>query len=129
VKVGTRVVVLPGRAQVAAAGAPVDLSGRDSAATRSRAPTAPDAARKRLKPEEIAAKLKQVDALVAQGRDIADAVREAGVSEATYHRWRREFGDRAKRASAPEREAPESVARGDAGAPREQAVHSTAFEE
>jgi hypothetical protein len=128
VKVGTRVVVLPARAQVAAAGAPVDLSGRESAAARSRAPAA-DAARKRYKPEEIAAKLKQVDALVAQGRDIADAVREAGVSEATYQRWRRELGDRAKRASAPEREAPESVAQGGAGAPREQAVHSTAFEE
>jgi lipoprotein-anchoring transpeptidase ErfK/SrfK len=131
VKVGTRVVVLPARAQVAAAGAPVDLSGRESAATRSRAPAAPDAARKQYKPEEIAAKLKQVDALVAQGRDIADAVREAGVSEATYHRWRREFGDRAKRASEPEREAPESVAQGGAGAARDHAAqsHSAAFEE
>jgi lipoprotein-anchoring transpeptidase ErfK/SrfK len=129
VKVGTRVVVLPARAQVAAAGAPVDLSGRDSAATRSRAPAASDVARKRYKPEEIVAKLKQVDALVAQGQDIADAVREIGLSEGTYQRWRREFGDRAKRPSEPEREAPESVARGGAGAAPDNPVQSHAFEE
>jgi hypothetical protein len=48
--------------------------------------------RKRHKPEEIVAKLRQVDVLVAQGRSVADAVRSIGVTEVTYCRWRREFG-------------------------------------
>ena len=129
VKVGTRVVVLPARAQVAAAGAPVDLSGSDSGATRSRVPAAPDAPRKRYKPDEIVAKLKQVDALVAQGRDIAGAIRRIGVTEETYYRWRREFGDRVKRPSEPEREAPESVAQGGASAARDNTLQPPAFEE
>ena len=48
--------------------------------------------RKRHKPEEIVAKLRQVDVLVAQGQGGADAVRSIGVTEATYYRWRQEFG-------------------------------------
>jgi putative transposase len=42
--------------------------------------------RKRHKPEEIVAKLRQVDVLVAQGRSVADAVRAIGVTEVTYSR-------------------------------------------
>jgi len=49
-------------------------------------------ARKRHKPEEIVAKLRQVDVLVSQGRSVADAVRSIGVTEVTYYRWRQEFG-------------------------------------
>jgi len=49
-------------------------------------------ARKRYKPEEIVAKLRQVDVLVSQGQDMADAIRQIGVSEVTYYRWRQEFG-------------------------------------
>ena len=48
--------------------------------------------RKHHKPEEIVAKLRQVDVLVSQGQNIADAVRQIGVSEVTYYRWRQEFG-------------------------------------
>jgi len=48
--------------------------------------------RKRHKPEEIVAKLRQVDVLTAQGQSVADAIRSIGVSEVTYHRWRNEFG-------------------------------------
>jgi transposase-like protein len=48
--------------------------------------------RKRHKPEEIVAKLRQVDVLVSQGRSVADAVRAIGVTEVTYYRWRQEFG-------------------------------------
>jgi putative transposase len=48
--------------------------------------------RKRHKPEEIVAKLRQVDVLVAQGQSVADAVRSIGVTEVTYYRWRQEFG-------------------------------------
>jgi len=48
--------------------------------------------RKQHKPEEIVAKLRQVDVLVSQGQNIADAIRQIGVSEVTYYRWRQEFG-------------------------------------
>ncbi len=47
---------------------------------------------RRPKPEEIVAKLRQVDVLVSQGRTVADAVRSIGVTEVTYYRWRKEFG-------------------------------------
>ena len=47
---------------------------------------------KRHKPEEIVAKLRQVDVLMAQGRPVADAVRSIGVTEVTYYRWRNEYG-------------------------------------
>ncbi len=48
--------------------------------------------RKRYKPEEIVAKLRQVDVLTSQGQSAADAIRSIGVSEVTYYRWRQEFG-------------------------------------
>ena len=48
--------------------------------------------RKRHKPEEIVAKLRQVDVLVSQGQSVADAVRAIGVTEVTYYRWRQEYG-------------------------------------
>jgi hypothetical protein len=37
-------------------------------------------ARKRHKPEEIVAKLRQPDALISQGKPVADAVRAIGVT-------------------------------------------------
>jgi transposase-like protein len=49
-------------------------------------------ARKHHKPEEIVAKLRQVDVLVSQGQAVAEAIRAIGVTEVTYYRWRREFG-------------------------------------
>jgi transposase-like protein len=49
-------------------------------------------ARKHHKPEEVVAKLRQVDVLVSQGQAIADAIRAIGVSEVTYYRWRQEYG-------------------------------------
>ena len=48
--------------------------------------------RKKHSPEEIVAKLRQVDVLVSQGVAIADAVRQIGVTEVTYYRWRQEYG-------------------------------------
>jgi len=48
--------------------------------------------KKRHKPEEIVAKLRQVDVLTSQGAALAEAIRSIGVSEVTYHRWRNEFG-------------------------------------
>ena len=48
--------------------------------------------KKRHKPEEIVAKLRQVDVLTSQGQTVADAVRAIGVTEVTYYRWRQEYG-------------------------------------
>lgn len=47
---------------------------------------------KREKPEDIVTKLRQVEVLQAQGAKIADAVRQIGVTQQTYYRWRREYG-------------------------------------
>ena len=44
------------------------------------------------KPEEIVAKLRQVEVLTSQGKSVADAIRTIGVTEVTYYRWRQEFG-------------------------------------
>ena len=49
-------------------------------------------ARKRYKAEEIVAKLRQVEVLTSQGKSLSDAVRQIGVSDVTYYRWRQEFG-------------------------------------
>jgi transposase-like protein len=63
---------------------------------------------KRHKPEEIVAKLRQVDVLTSQGQTVADAVRAIGVTEVTYYRWRQEYGglksDQIKRMKALELE-------------------------
>lgn len=48
--------------------------------------------RKKHTPEEIVAKLRQVDVLASQGVAIAEAVRQIGVTEVTYYRWRQEYG-------------------------------------
>jgi putative transposase len=48
--------------------------------------------RKSYKPEEIVAKLRQVDVVTSQGRSVAEAIRSIGVSEVTYYRWRQEYG-------------------------------------
>ena len=65
-------------------------------------------ASKHHKPEEIVAKLRQVEVLVGQGKPVADAVRSIGVTEATYYRWRSEFGglklDQVKRLKTLEQE-------------------------
>lgn len=47
---------------------------------------------KRHKPEEIVTKLRQVEVLRGQGMAMADAVRQIGVSELTYYRWRKQYG-------------------------------------
>ena len=47
---------------------------------------------KRDKPEEIVTKLRQVEVLHGQGISIADAVRQIGVMQQTYYRWRRQYG-------------------------------------
>lgn len=63
--------------------------------------------KKRHTPEEIAAKLRQADDMVAQGTLHGDVARALGVSVMTYHRWRkaREEGSEGS-AGAPEPKRP-----------------------
>ena len=49
-------------------------------------------ASKRHKPEEIITKLRQVDVLQGQGMSRVDAIRQIGVTEFTYYRWRKNYG-------------------------------------
>jgi putative transposase len=59
-------------------------------------------------PEQVVRKLMTADRLLAEGKDTAAVCRELGVSEATYHRWRNQFGglkaEDAKRLKDLERE-------------------------
>ena len=63
---------------------------------------------KKHKPEEIVAKLRQVDVLVSQGQSVAEAVRSISVTQFSYYRWRKEFGglktDQVKRLKELEKE-------------------------
>jgi transposase-like protein len=47
---------------------------------------------RRHKVEEIVAKLRHVEGLAASGRRISECVREIGVTEVTYYRWRNRYG-------------------------------------
>tara|TARA_R110002049_G_scaffold213869_1_gene385308 strand:+ start:10957 stop:11238 length:282 start_codon:yes stop_codon:yes gene_type:complete len=63
---------------------------------------------KRAKPEEIIAKLREVEVRLARGETAAAAARAVGVTEQTYYRWRKEYGglqvDQAKRMKEMEKE-------------------------
>lgn len=64
--------------------------------------------RKRNNAEQAVTKLRQIDVLVAQGRTVAQACKEAEISEQSYYRWRKEYGgldiQQAKRFKELERE-------------------------
>ena len=47
---------------------------------------------KRPKPEEIVSKLRRVEVLMGQGMFRLDAIRQIGVVEQTYYRWRKQYG-------------------------------------
>ena len=49
-------------------------------------------ANKHHKPEEIVAKLRQVEVLMGQGMPRIDAIRQIGVTEQTYYRWKKKYG-------------------------------------
>ena len=48
--------------------------------------------RRIYKPEEIIAKLRQVEVLTSQGKSAVNAIRSIGVTDATFYRWRQEYG-------------------------------------
>jgi transposase-like protein len=49
-------------------------------------------AKKNYTVEQIIIKLREVELFCGQGKSIAEAVRQAEISENTYYRWRREYG-------------------------------------
>jgi putative transposase len=48
--------------------------------------------KKRHTPEQIVRKLRQADQKLALGASIPEVARELGVSGATYHRWKNQYG-------------------------------------
>ena len=64
--------------------------------------------KKRFSPEQIVVVLRQIEVLMSQGKAAPIACREAGISQQSYYRWRKEYGglevDQAKRMKELERE-------------------------
>ena len=64
--------------------------------------------RKRLQPEEIILKLREVEIQQGKGLDLIAACRNVGITDATYYRWRKRYGgmqiDQAKKYKEMERE-------------------------
>lgn len=48
--------------------------------------------RKRHSPEQIVKKLRDADAILNSGKDLAAVLQALEISEATYHRWRNQYG-------------------------------------
>ena len=48
--------------------------------------------RKRHSPEQIVKKLRDADAMLNAGRDLAAVLQSLEVSEQTYYRWRNQYG-------------------------------------
>ena len=64
--------------------------------------------RRRHTPEQIIRKLREAERMLGEGRQIPEVTKELGVSEATFHRWRNQYGgmkaDEVKRLKELERE-------------------------
>ena len=48
--------------------------------------------RRRHSPAQIVERLREADALLNAGQSVAQVIQHLGVSEATYHRWRNQYG-------------------------------------
>jgi putative transposase len=48
--------------------------------------------RKRHSPEQIVKKLRDADAMLNAGKDLAAVLQALEICEATYHRWRNQYG-------------------------------------
>ena len=64
--------------------------------------------RQGFKPEQIIAMLREAEVLLSNGQSVEMAVRQIGVTEQTYYRWRKEYGgmkvEQAKRLKEVEKE-------------------------
>ncbi len=63
---------------------------------------------RKVSPEQVVVMLRQIEVQTAQGKSLGVACREAGISEQSYYRWRKEYGglqvDQARRMKDLERE-------------------------
>jgi len=63
---------------------------------------------KKYKAEQIVTLLRQIEVEVANGKSTPQACRDAGITDQTYYRWRKEYGglklDQAKRMKELEKE-------------------------
>jgi len=48
--------------------------------------------RRRHTPEQIVRKLREADRLLGEGMELAEVAKQLEVSEATFHRWRAQYG-------------------------------------
>ncbi len=64
-----------------------DLPGRKGATAKAKGQRS-----KRHTPEQIVVKLRDADAMLNAGKDVAAVLQSLGVSEATLHRWRAQYG-------------------------------------
>lgn len=64
--------------------------------------------KRRVRPEQIIAKLREAEVALAQGQAVTHVCRKLGITDQTYYRWRKEYGglrlDQAKRLKELERE-------------------------
>jgi putative transposase len=64
--------------------------------------------KRRHTPEQVVRKLREADRLLGEGSDVPEVAKALEVSEATYHRWRAQYGgmkgDDVKRLKELERE-------------------------
>jgi putative transposase len=65
-------------------------------------------ARKRYRPEEIIARLREAEVLLSRGKKVSEVIKQLGIHEVTYYRWRKEYGgmgiDQMKRLKELEKE-------------------------
>lgn len=47
----------------------------------------------RLEPQQIVLELRKTEVKIAKGKDVPRACQEAGATDESYYRWRRDYGD------------------------------------
>jgi transposase-like protein len=52
----------------------------------------PSMARRRHTPEQVLAKLRDADVMLANGLPLAEIAKNLEIAEQTYHRWRNQYG-------------------------------------
>lgn len=48
--------------------------------------------RKRFKPEQMVNLLREIEVLMANGKSLLEACKQAGISDKSYYRWRKIYG-------------------------------------
>jgi len=48
--------------------------------------------RRHHSPEQIIRKLREAERMLGEGKQIPEVAKELGISEATFHRWRNQYG-------------------------------------